>query len=73
MYGMIWHGITNAFVKKLPSQLSNTRIFHSFYKVGINSSFVIKDLTIAKKKLPQVGLDLMQDIITGLGVQCLTI
>ena len=30
-----------------------------------------KDLTRAKK-LPPVGLDLMQEIITGLGVQCLT-
>ena len=32
-----------------------------------------KDLTTAKKKLPSVGLDLMLQIITGLGVQCLTI
>ena len=32
-----------------------------------------KDLTTAKKKLPPVGLDLMLQIITGLGVQCLTI
>ena len=31
-----------------------------------------KDLTTAKK-LPPVGLDLMLQIITGLGVQCLTI
>ena len=31
-----------------------------------------KDLTTAKKKLPPVGLDLMPQIITGLGVQCLT-
>ena len=31
-----------------------------------------KDLTTAKKKLPPVGLDLMLQIITGLGVQCLT-
>ena len=31
-----------------------------------------KDLTKAKKKLPPVGLDLMLQIITGLGVQCLT-
>ena len=28
-----------------------------------------KDLTTAKKKLPPVGLDLMLQIITGLGVQ----
>ena len=32
-----------------------------------------KDLTTAKKKLPPVELDLMLQIITGLGVQCLTI
>ena len=31
-----------------------------------------KDLTTAKKKLPPVGLNLMLQIITGLGVQCLT-
>ena len=31
-----------------------------------------KGLTKAKKKLPPVGLDLMLQIITGLGVQCLT-
>ena len=31
-----------------------------------------RDLTTAKKKLPPVGLDLMPQIITGLGVQCLT-
>ena len=31
-----------------------------------------KELTTAKKKLPPVGLDLMLQIITGLGVQCLT-
>ena len=31
-----------------------------------------KDFTTAKKKLPPVGLDLMLQIITGLGVQCLT-
>ena len=30
-----------------------------------------KDLTTAKKKLPPEGLDLMLQIITGLGVQCL--
>ena len=31
-----------------------------------------KELTTAKKKLPPVGLELMQEIITGLGVQYLT-
>ena len=46
------------------------RVFHSLYKVGRNGNS--KDLTTAKKKLPPVGLDLMLQIITGLGVQCLT-
>ena len=32
-----------------------------------------KDLTTAKKELPPVGLDLVQEINAGLGVQCLTI
>ena len=31
-----------------------------------------KDLTTAEEKIPPVGLDLMLQIITGLGVQCLT-
>ena len=31
-----------------------------------------KDLTTATKKLPPVGLELMLQIITGLGVQSLT-
>ena len=31
------------------------------------------ELTTAKKKLPPVGLDLMQEIVTGSGVQCLII
>ena len=31
-----------------------------------------KDLTTARKRLPPVGLDLMLQIITGFGVQCLT-
>ena len=31
-----------------------------------------KNLTTANKKLPPVGLDLMQEIITCLRVQCLT-
>ena len=30
------------------------------------------NLATANKKLPPVGLNLMQEIITGLGVQCLT-
>ena len=32
----------------------------------------IKGFNNSKKELPPAGLDLMQEIITGLGVQCLT-
>ena len=49
------------------------RVFHSLYKVGRNGNFVFKVFNNSKKKLPPVGLDLMLQIITGLGVQCLTI
>ena len=49
-----------------------TRVFHSLYKVGRNGNFVFKGFNNSKKKLPPVGLDLMLQIITGLGVQCLT-
>ena len=49
------------------------RGFHSLYKVGRNGNFVFKGFNNGKKKkLPPVGLDLMLQIITGLGVQCLT-
>ena len=51
----------------LPSEF-----FHSLYKVGRMAILYSKDLTTAKKKLPPVGLDLVQEIITGLGVQYLT-
>ena len=47
-----------------------TRIFHSLFKVGRNGSIGIKGFK-QQKKLPPVGLDLMQEIITGLEVQCL--
>ena len=49
------------------------RVFHSLYKVGRNGNFVFKGFNNSKKKLPPVGLDLVQEIIAGLGVQCLTI
>ena len=49
------------------------RVFHSCCtKLAEMTSLYSKDLTTAKKKLPPVGLDLMLQIITGLGVQCLT-
>ena len=49
----------------------SSRVFHSQYKVGRNGSIGIKGFYNNKKKLPLVGLDLMQEIITGLRVQCL--
>ena len=51
---------------------TTNRVFHSLYKVGRNNNFVFKGFNNSKKKLPPVGLDLMLQIITGLGVQCLT-
>ena len=45
------------------------RVYHSLYKVGRNGNFVFKGFNNSKKTLPQVGLDLMLQIITGLGVQ----
>ena len=59
-------------VKKTSRQGLNNRVFHSLYKVGRNGNFVFKGFNNSKKKLPPVGLDLMLQIITGLGVQCLT-
>ena len=49
------------------------RVFHSLYKVGRNGNFVFKGFNNSKNKLPPVGLNLVQEIIAGLGVQCLTI
>ena len=40
------------------------------YKVGRNGNFVFKGFKNSKKKLPQVELDLVLQIITGLGVKC---
>ena len=48
------------------------RVFRTLYKVDRNGNFVFKGFNNSKKKLPPVGLDLMLQIITGLGVQCLT-
>ena len=52
--------------------LQAIRVFHSLYKVGRNGNFVFKGFNNSKKKLPPVGLDLMLQIISGLGVQYLT-
>ena len=49
------------------------RVFHILYKVGRNGNFVFKGFNNSKKKFPPTGLHLVQEIITGLGVQCLTI
>ena len=45
--------------------------FTDYTKLAEMPLLASKDLTTAKK-LPPVGLDLMQEIITGLRVQCLT-
>ena len=47
------------------------RVFHSLDKVGRNGSIGIKGFNINQKKLSPVQLDLMQEIITDLRVQCL--
>ena len=52
--------------------MRDDRVFHSLYKVDRNGTIGIKGFNNSNKKLPPVGLDLMQQIITGLGVQCLT-
>ena len=50
-----------------------TNLTHEFFTVGTKLAEMAilysKDLTTAKKKLPPVGLDLVQEIIAGLGVQ----
>ena len=52
---------------------SNYRVFTVCTKLAEMAILYSKDLTTAKKKLPPVGLDLVQEIIAGLGVQCPTI
>ena len=45
----------------------------SFSQLAEMAILYSKDLITAKKELPPMGRDLMLQIITGLGVQCLTI
>ena len=59
----------NVLLSSLSSGATN-RVFQSLYKVSRNGNFVFDN---SKIKLPPVGLDLVQDIIVGLGVQCLII
>ena len=54
------------------ASIVSNRVFHSLYKVGRNGNFVFKGFNNSKKELPPVGLDLVQEIIVGLGVQCLS-
>ena len=71
-----WQPLADSIVAKLFSSTylwAGIRVFHSLYKVGRNGNFVFKGFNNSKKKLPLVGLDLLLQIITGLGVQCLTI
>ena len=55
--------------------LGDYKLFQFFTfctKLAEMATLYSKDLTTAKIKLPPVGLDLILQIITGLGVQCLT-
>ena len=69
-----WHLLTAIFCSiSAWFSVEYNRVFHSLYKVGRNGNFVFKGFNNSKKKsYPPVGLDLMLQIITGLGVQCLT-
>ena len=59
---------------KFGTFLDYIRVFHSLYKVGRNRNFVFKGFNNSKKKqLLPVGLNLVKEIITGSGVQYLTI
>ena len=42
-----------------------TSVFHSLTKLAEMAILYSKDLTTAKKNLPPVGLDLVQEIIAG--------
>ena len=55
-------------VKSLPP----IEFFTVYTKLAEMAVLASKDLSTAKKKLPPVGLDLMQEIITDLRFQCLT-
>ena len=50
-----------------PFNIRNIQVFHSLYKVGRNGIIGIKGFKYSKK-LPPVGLNMMQKIITGLRV-----
>ena len=45
------------------------QLFYSLYIVGRNGTVGIKEFNNSKKELPPVGLNLMQEIITGLGTE----
>ena len=51
----------------------STQVAFEFFTVdkgGRNGSIGIKGFNNSKTKLPPVGIDLMQENITGLGVHC---
>ena len=54
--------------KKSAQHMEFFTIYTKLEEIAVLSS---KDLTTAKKIIFPVGLHLMQEIITGLGVQCL--
>ena len=49
--------------------IGTLEFFYSLYKLGRNGIIVFKGINNSKKKLPPVGLHLMQGIITGLGAK----
>ena len=51
---------------------SSVEFFTVYTKLAEMAIMASKDLTTAKKSYPPVGLDMMQEIINGLGIQCLT-
>ena len=54
-------------LSKSTTSFKDIRVVHSYYKVGRNDSIGIKGFN-SSKKIPPMGLDLMQEIITGLRV-----
>ena len=57
---------------KFPGELP-VEFFTVCTKLAEMAILYSKDLTTAKKMLPPVGLNLVQEIVAGLGVQCLSI
>ena len=63
------HLFSQCFYICVISAKAGNQVIHSLYKVGRNGNNGINRFKNTKKKLPSVGLDLMQGIIAGLWVQ----